>query len=90
MGLTRARSEHQMLVRGIEVYLGADLVGAVVPVPVPGQEPTDPFNPACNYVGWVHDWEDDSPGFRPLCIGITDDPESLFTEIERRVREATV
>lgn len=90
MALTRVRSEFQLLVRGVEVHLDGVLIGAVVPVPVPGQEQTDPFNPACQYVGWAHDWIADDPQvqYTPKLIGANDDPEILFDAIALRARQA--
>lgn len=68
-----------------------DLVGAVSPVPVPGETPRGPLQPAFQYVGWAHDWnETDNPDHRyiPLSLGVSDDPGTLFAEIERRARDA--
>lgn len=67
-----------------------DLIGAVIPVAVPGLPDDEPLVPRFMYVGWAHDWEADNPtgGYYPLCLGAAHDDESLLAEIERRAREA--
>lgn len=72
-----------------------NLVGVVSPVPMPmdtpimGDRPSD--KASLQFVGWAHDWDADNleGKYIPLCLGVSDDPETLFAEIERRAREAT-
>lgn len=67
-----------------------ELVGAVVPVAVPGLPEEEPLVPGVKYLGWAHDWDADNPTgqYYPLCLGAADDRESLLAEIEKRAREA--
>lgn len=70
-----------------------DLVGAVMSVDVPGS-PLHMLMPIQHFVGWAHDWDAEEDGlnqdaYMPVCLGVSDDPETLFAEIERRAREAT-
>lgn len=77
----------------IEVRNGrGELVGAVSPIAVPGVPARAPLEPALEYVGWAHDWDntdDDLEGrYIPLCLGVSEDPDTLLAEIEKRAREA--
>ncbi|RSN38632.1 hypothetical protein DMC64_41945 [Amycolatopsis sp. WAC 04197] len=40
------------------------------------------------YVGLAHDWDGDSDAYTPLCCEVSDDPELVVNEIERRARQA--
>lgn len=66
------------------------LIGAVSPVAVPGLAPISPLAPVMHFVGWSHDWNADNPHgeYLPLCIGVSDEWNTLISEIEKRARDA--
>lgn len=89
MKLVQVRTNIALSITEVRDELG-DLIGAVSPVAVPGLAPISPLTPVMHFVGWSHDWNADNPEgeYLPLCIGVSDDWNTLVSEIEKHARDA--